>query len=90
MELKPRSAEAPAPASAAEVKSNKSSPFGAAKPIDSDEAIRRVEEKLKQEQREKKEAADKARKEKESKEKKDVPAENKEAAEEKTETEAQA
>ncbi|KAF9361734.1 hypothetical protein BGX26_012455 [Mortierella sp. AD094] len=94
LELKPRSADAPAPAAAApaaaEAKSNKSSPFGAAKPIDSDEAIRRVEEKLQQEQREKKEAAEKARKEKESKEKKDAPAEKKEAVEEKSETEVQA
>ncbi|KAG0066636.1 hypothetical protein BGZ89_007067 [Linnemannia elongata] len=65
LELKPRSAEAPA--AAANNSAAKSSPFGAAKPIDSDEAIRRVEEKLKQEQQEKKEAADKLRKEKEAK-----------------------
>ncbi|KAG0306862.1 hypothetical protein BGZ98_001559 [Dissophora globulifera] len=93
LELKPRSAEAPVAAAAAapaEAKSNKSSPFGAAKPIDSDEAIRRVEEKLKQEQQEKKEAAEKARKEKESKEKKDAPAEKKEAVAEKAESEVQA
>ncbi|KAF9997173.1 hypothetical protein BGZ79_009114 [Entomortierella chlamydospora] len=90
LELKPRSADAPASA-AAESKSNKSSPFGAAKPIDSDEAIRRVEEKLQQEQREKKEAAEKARKEKESKEKKSAPTEKKAATEEeKSETETQA
>ena len=66
LELKPRSAEAPA-AATANNSAAKSSPFGAAKPIDSDEAIRRVEEKLKQEQQEKKEAADKIRKEKEAK-----------------------
>ncbi|KAF9207341.1 hypothetical protein BGZ49_000645 [Haplosporangium sp. Z 27] len=90
LELKPRSADAPAPAAAAaaaEAKNTKSSPFGAAKPIDNDEAIRRVEEKLKQEQREKKEAAEKARKERESKEKKDAPADKK-AVEEKSETES--
>ncbi|KAF9433258.1 hypothetical protein BGZ76_009687 [Entomortierella beljakovae] len=77
LELKPRSTEAPASASSSDVKSSKPNPFGAAKPIDSDEAIRRVEEKLQQEQREKKDAAEKARKEKESKEKKDAPAEKK-------------
>ncbi|KAG0292376.1 hypothetical protein BGZ96_004180 [Linnemannia gamsii] len=66
LELKPRSAEAPA-AAAANTTAAKSSPFGAAKAIDSDVAIRRVEEKLKQEQQEKKEAADKIRKEKEAK-----------------------
>ncbi|KAG0204688.1 hypothetical protein BGX28_003437 [Mortierella sp. GBA30] len=81
LELKPRSADAAASAAPAETKA-KSSPFGAAKPIDSDEAIRRVEEKLKQEQQEKKEAAEKARKEKESKKEK--------VAEEKKETVVQA
>ena len=81
LELTPRSADAPSPAAPAEAKGNKSSPFGAAKPIDSDEAIRRVEERLKQEQQEKKEAAEKSRKEKEHKEKKDAPEEKKEAAE---------
>ncbi|KAI1313849.1 hypothetical protein EDD11_002450 [Mortierella claussenii] len=93
LELKPRSSDSPATA-AAEVKSNKSSPFGAAKPIDSDEAIRRVEERLKQEQQEKKEAAEKVRKEKESKEKKDAPAataeKNAEAVAEKEENEEEA
>ena len=64
--MKPRSAEAPAVA-AVNSTAAKSSPFGAAKPIDSDEAIRRVEEKLKHEQQEKKEAAEKIRKEKEAK-----------------------
>ncbi|KAF9545046.1 hypothetical protein EC957_011287 [Mortierella hygrophila] len=91
LELKPRSAEAPA-AAAANNSAVKSSPFGAAKPIDSDEAIRRVEEKLKQEQQEKKEAADKVRKEKEAK-KPAAKAEEKEAEPEATAeaaTEAQA
>jgi len=85
LELKPRSADAPPPASPAETKAAKSSPFGAAKPIDNDEAIRRVEEKLKQEQQEKKEAADKARKEKESKREKEAGEKKEEKAEEKTE-----
>ncbi|CAO3564807.1 unnamed protein product [Mortierella alpina] len=85
LELKPRSADAPPPASPAETKAAKSSPFGAAKPIDNDEAIRRVEEKLKQEQQEKKEAADKARKEKESKREKEAGEKKDEKAEEKTE-----
>jgi len=66
LELQPRSAEAPA-AGAADAAATKASPFGAARPIDNDEAIRRVDEKLKQEQQQKKEAAEKARKEKESK-----------------------
>ncbi|KAF9182015.1 hypothetical protein BGZ51_005019 [Haplosporangium sp. Z 767] len=93
LELKPRSAEAAAPTSAADTKAAKSSPFGAAKPIDSDEAIRRAEEKLQQEQQEKKEAAEKARKEKESKkEKKNVEEKDTEetSVEEKPEVETKA
>ncbi|KAF9299736.1 hypothetical protein BGZ74_008688 [Mortierella antarctica] len=62
LELKPRSAEAAAVST--ENKPAKASPFGAAKPVDSEEALRRVEERL---QQEKKDAAEKARKEKESK-----------------------
>ncbi|KAF9926965.1 hypothetical protein FBU30_003607 [Linnemannia zychae] len=65
LELKPRSAEVAA--ATTNSGSTKSSPFGAAKPVDSDEAIRRVEEKLKHEQQERKEAADKLRKEKDAK-----------------------
>ncbi|KAG0276886.1 hypothetical protein BGZ95_006886 [Linnemannia exigua] len=83
LELKPRSAEAPA-AAAVNSGAAKSSPFGAAKPIDSDEAIRRQE---------KKEAADKFRKEKEAKKPAGKPEEKKEeeaAAEATAEAEAQA
>jgi translation initiation factor 4B len=87
LELKPRSAEAPAP-TAATTTAAKSSPFGAAKAIDSDAAIRRVEEKLKQEQQEKKEAADKIRKEKEAKKPAAKPEEK--AAEPEAAAEAQA
>ncbi|KAG0212507.1 hypothetical protein BGX33_003495 [Mortierella sp. NVP41] len=79
LELKPRSTEAPA-AAAADNKAAKSSPFGAAKPIDSDEAIRRVEEKLKHEQQEKKEAAEKFRKEKDAKKEAGKPEEKKDEA----------
>ncbi|KAG0335401.1 hypothetical protein BG004_008467 [Podila humilis] len=87
LELKPRSAEAAAVSS--ETKPAKASPFGAAKPIDSDEAIRRVEEKLQHE----KEAAEKARKEKESKraeKKTETPAADAAAAEKKEEEEVKA
>ncbi|GJJ76457.1 translation initiation factor 4B [Entomortierella parvispora] len=88
LELKPRSSDAPA-AGAAEPAATKASPFGAARPIDNDEAIRRVEEKLKQEQQQKKEAAEKARKEKESK--KEVAGDKKEkTVEEAKEAEVQA
>ncbi|KAF9899824.1 hypothetical protein EC991_008253 [Linnemannia zychae] len=88
LELKPRSAEAPA-APAAAGGAAKSSPFGAAKPIDSDEAIRRVEEKLKQEQQEKK-AADKLRKDKEVKKPASKPEEKEEEGAAEATTEAQA
>ncbi|KAF9430138.1 hypothetical protein BGZ94_008165 [Podila epigama] len=64
LELKPRSAEA-ASSATSESKPAKASPFGAAKPVDSEEALRRAEEKL---QQEKKEIAEKLRKEKDSKE----------------------
>ncbi|KAG0250350.1 hypothetical protein BG011_008412 [Mortierella polycephala] len=87
LELKPRSAEAPASTSADDSKAAKSSPFGAAKPIDSDEAIRRAEEKLQQEQQEKKEAAEKARKEKESKKEKENKKEKKNVEEKDVEAE---
>ncbi|KAG0048055.1 hypothetical protein BGZ83_006943, partial [Gryganskiella cystojenkinii] len=91
LELKPRSAET-APSASAEPAASKGSPFGAAKPIDNDEAIRRVEEKLKQEQQQKKEIAEKARKEKESKKEKEAVAGDKKekVAEEAKESEVQA
>lgn len=71
LELQPRSADASAAAAPAEAKGSKANPFGDAKPVNNDDVIRRVEEKLNQEQQEKKEAAEKARKEKEGREKKD-------------------
>ncbi|KAK3845366.1 MAG: hypothetical protein J3R72DRAFT_436593 [Linnemannia gamsii] len=89
LELKPRSSEAPA-AAAVNSGAAKSSPFGAAKPIDSDEAIRRVEEKLKHEQLEKKEAADKIRKEKDAKKPAGKPEEKEEEVAAEATAEAQA
>ncbi|KAG0227027.1 hypothetical protein BGW42_003187 [Actinomortierella wolfii] len=63
LDLKPRSADASSAstssADAGAQKSSRSNPFGAAKPVDNEEALRRVEERLNRE----KEAAEKARKE---------------------------
>ncbi|KAF9162998.1 hypothetical protein DFQ26_003059 [Actinomortierella ambigua] len=58
LDLKPRSSEAAAPSASGASSSSRSNPFGSAKPVDSDEALRRVEERLSRE----KDAADKARK----------------------------
>lgn len=90
LELQPRSADASAAVASGDAKGSKSNPFGAAKPIDSDEVIRRVEEKLNQEQQEKKAAAEKARKEKESKEKKDPSSAKNASNEERGEAEVEA
>jgi translation initiation factor 4B len=54
LELKPRSSTA-VPNETATPRSSKPNPFGEAKPIDTDEALRRVEERRKQKEKEQKE-----------------------------------
>lgn len=46
LNLKPRTVDTPPAASTESPQSNKPNPFGAAKPVDTEEALKRIEDKL--------------------------------------------